>query len=279
MLSASGVMNLELDLDIEDGELIGIYGDSGAGKTTMLRILAGMEKPDNGHIIFNDETWNDSRKNIFLAPQKRKTGFVFQDYALFPNMTIRENIAFGVPAKNAEKGVDDLLELMDLSVLANSSIHKLSGGQRQRVALARALASEPKLFLLDEPLSALDEELRARLLYLIADTHKKNGITTIIVSHNLADIYAVCNRILLLKNGRIVSQSKNENASRINSDTTIAIPGRIISIQRSGDLSKLEIAYGANILKLELNDPGNLKTGDWIEVSSRILEPTIKKIE
>src|SRR5436853_611587 len=158
--TADGEMQLHVDCAFESGKFISIYGSSGAGKTSVLRMLAGFMKPDDGHITMNDSIWFDSHKHVTVRPQQRKIGFVFQDYALFPNMNVRENIAFAVNKKEAATIVDELLELTGLTTLASRAIQTLSGGQKQRVALARAIATRPSLLLLDEPLSAIDNTMR-----------------------------------------------------------------------------------------------------------------------
>jgi molybdate transport system ATP-binding protein len=162
MLTSEGNRLLKVDLEIANNELLCLFGHSGAGKTTLLRILAGLFTPDRGFISFNGEVWYDSVKKINLPPQKRNVGFMFQDYALFPNMTVRRNIEFAQKIRNAEE-VDSLLSHFGLEALQKQYPAKLSGGQKQRVALARALAAKPNLLLLDEPLSALDYEMRLNL--------------------------------------------------------------------------------------------------------------------
>ncbi|MEM7382390.1 MAG: ATP-binding cassette domain-containing protein, partial [Bacteroidota bacterium] len=149
--SAEGEMTLELDLQISEGHLVTIYGESGAGKTTTLRILSGLLKPDRGMIAVDGITWFDSEKEICLSPQQRNTGFVFQDYALFPNMTVLENLQFASKSKTDKIAIDRLLDLMELGALQHRKPDSLSGGQQQRVALARALVQRPKILLLDEP--------------------------------------------------------------------------------------------------------------------------------
>jgi len=150
----SGGFLLELEFEMEAEEFIVVLGPSGSGKTTLLRMLAGLEKPEEGSIEVKGEAWYDSKRGINLPPQKRDVGFVFQDYALFPNMSLFENIAFGMKKKDPHR-VMELLKLAGLEQLKDKKPSVLSGGQKQRVASLRALAKEPKLLLLDEPLSVL----------------------------------------------------------------------------------------------------------------------------
>ena len=154
--TAEGSLDAEFKLDIYEGEFLTLFGASGAGKTTLMRMISGLEKPQSGTIKVNGEVWFDSQKKIDLPPQKRKVGFVFQDYALFPTMSVKENLLFAVENEDQKKGVDMLIEMIELTSLSNRLPNSLSGGQKQRVALARALVRQPKILLLDEPLSALD---------------------------------------------------------------------------------------------------------------------------
>ena len=162
---------LAVNCEIEEASFISLYGPSGAGKTSMLRMLAGFLKPDEGKIEMNGEVWLDTGNKINIPPQKRAAGFVFQDYALFPNMNVEKNILFAMGKNASKKLVDELLELTALGGLRDKKIQMLSGGQQQRVALARALARQPKLLLLDEPLSAIDNEMRANLQQTLLSIH------------------------------------------------------------------------------------------------------------
>ena len=207
MLTSEGKTNLEIDTVISDNELLCLFGHSGAGKTTLLRILAGLTKPDKGRIVFNDTVWFDSEKKINLPPQERNVGYMFQDYALFPNMTVEKNISFGQKEKNKEE-VDKLLELFDLEILKNQHPEKLSGGQKQRVALARALAAKPNVLLLDEPLSALDFDMRLALQHEIRKAHELLNTVTIMVSHDLQEVFHLASSVITLKNGTVTNVGK-----------------------------------------------------------------------
>jgi molybdate transport system ATP-binding protein len=207
MLSAEGKTNLEVCTEIQHNELLCLFGHSGAGKTTLLRILAGLTKPDKGRIVFNDTVWFDSEKKINLPPQERNVGYMFQDYALFPNMTVEKNISFGQKEKNKEE-VDKLLELFDLEILKNQYPEKLSGGQKQRVALARALAAKPNVLLLDEPLSALDFDMRLALQHEIRKAHELLNTVTIMVSHDLQEVFHLASSVITLKNGTVTNVGK-----------------------------------------------------------------------
>ncbi|HEX3006988.1 MAG TPA: ATP-binding cassette domain-containing protein, partial [Bacteroidales bacterium] len=176
--TSGGRLTFKVKTSVTPGELVALFGPSGAGKTTLLRMLAGLTSPDWGEIRFGDDIWFDAAKGIFMPPQKRNIGFMFQDYALFPNMTVRENILYAQSAHDHRR-VDCLINSFGLGEFVNRRPSKLSGGQKQRVALARALAREPKLLLLDEPLSALDAGLRGSLQNEIRKTHLQFKTTTL----------------------------------------------------------------------------------------------------
>jgi len=203
MLTSEGKKTLEVNTEIETQELLCLFGHSGAGKTTLLRILAGLTKPDKGRIVFDDTVWFDSDKKINLPPQKRNVGFMFQDYALFPNMSVERNISFAQKEKDTAE-VEKLISLFDLQSLKKQKPDKLSGGQKQRVALARALAAKPTLLMLDEPLSALDWDMRTELQDEIIKAHLLLNTVTLLVSHDIQEVHKVASSVMMLKNGEVI---------------------------------------------------------------------------
>ncbi len=207
MLTSEGKCLLKVNLEVANNELLCLFGHSGAGKTTLLRILAGLFNPDRGYISFNGEVWYDSDKKINLPPQQRNVGYMFQDYALFPNMTVRRNIEFAQKIRNAEE-VDSLLSHFGLEALQKQYPAKLSGGQKQRVALARALAAKPNLLLLDEPLSALDYDMRLNLQDEILKAHKLLNSQTLLVSHDKEEVFKLADTVVLLRNGIVTKSGK-----------------------------------------------------------------------
>ena len=191
-----------LDLDVEQGELVALLGPSGCGKTTALRIVAGLDNPDAGQVLVG------GKSVTHLAPNKRNMGMVFQSYSLFPNLTAAENVAFGLTMRNETKNfrlsrAQELLEMVGLPKHAKRFPHQLSGGQQQRVALARALAFEPDVLLLDEPLSALDAQVRANLRDEIRALQIKTGTTTIFVTHDQEEAMAMSDRVAVMNAGKI----------------------------------------------------------------------------
>jgi len=212
---------------------LALLGASGCGKSMTLKCIAGIETPDEGQIIVNDKVLFDSKKKINLLPQDRKVGLLFQNYALFPNMTLEKNIAIAVPKSHHNKSevIKDIISSFSLEGLENNYPHQLSGGQQQRVALARMLVNEPKILMLDEPFSALDEHLRWQMEKELIDILKKHDGTTLYVSHNKDEVYRICDRIAVLNNGKIEEINYKEklfdNPSTIN--TAMLIGCRNIS--------------------------------------------------
>jgi len=193
----------DFSLDIERGEIIALLGASGCGKTTLLRCLAGFEIPDSGSISLEDETLTGPGQ--FIRPHERHVGLLFQDYALFPHLTVRQNIHLGHRKGEEVPEIEQLLDLVRLTGLSDRYPHQLSGGQQQRVALARALATGPKLMLLDEPFSSLDRLLRTEIRAETATLLRQLGLTTVVVTHDADDAVALADRIAVMDHGRLVA--------------------------------------------------------------------------
>lgn len=191
-----------VSFEVEDGSLVALLGPSGSGKSTLLRILAGLESSDSGSVWFDDEAATD------LHARQRGVGFVFQHYALFRHLTVAQNIGFGLSVRGVDKNViarkvKELLALTGLSGLDERFPSQLSGGQRQRVALARALAPEPKLLLLDEPFGAVDAKVREELRQWLRRLHDEVGVTSIFVTHDQEEAFAVADRVLVFHRGKV----------------------------------------------------------------------------
>lgn len=203
MWTSEGKKTLDLDLDIPQYSLTCVYGRSGTGKTTLLRILAGLTKPEKGFVSIGEHIVYDSKQKINMTPQKRCIGFMFQDYALFPNMNVERNILFGQNKKNRNKELaEQIINIFGLNELRKRHIGHLSGGQKQRVALARAIVSRPRILLLDEPLSSVDEEMKALLQGEILKIHKMFHLTTLVVSHDKREIARLATHILYIEQNK-----------------------------------------------------------------------------
>ena len=276
----NGRITLEVNTKIEEYTFLSIFGQSGAGKTTLLRILSGLDMPDSGKIIVDNEIWFDSDKKINIAPQKRKIGFVFQDYALFPHLNVYQNLCFGLENKKERYKVDEILNLMELNNLKHTKPNKLSGGQKQRVASARALVYKSKILLLDEPLSALDNDMRLILQDEIIRLHLYFKLTTILVSHDISEIFKLSSRILHLKNGKIINDG---NADSIFSNNNISskfnFSAKIIDIKQNGIIFIVKLLINNNIATITMdNDALQYKIGDEILVSTKAFNPIVFKI-
>lgn len=187
----------DVDLGVSDGEIVGILGPSGSGKSTLLRAIAGIIEPTSGAIYWDGE-------NITHVPtHKRRFGLMFQGYALFPHLTVGENVAFGLD-KGADRRVGEALAWVGMNGFSDRTVDDLSGGEKQRVALARTLAPRPRLVMLDEPLGALDRNLRGRLVTETRALLKDREATAVVVTHDAEEANAICDRLALLREGRIV---------------------------------------------------------------------------
>lgn len=255
--TGSGNMNLDLALEIKPGTFLTLYGKSGAGKTSVLRMIAGLFMPDTGKIISGNNTWLDTKNKINLPPQKRKVGLVFQDYALFPNMTVRENLEFALSKSDTKNTISELIEIIELGDLQNRRPKTLSGGQKQRVALARALVQRPEILMLDEPLSALDHEMRTKLQTYILNVHREFKLTTILVSHDIPEIVKLSDWVVNLEKGKVIQQGK---------------PAKMFSIEKEGELigvEKVGEEYLLNLLiqneSLSIRVPSAVFKSYWLK--------------
>src|SRR5689334_14420430 len=250
--TSQGTIKLDILFETAQGKLATLFGASGAGKTTILRILAGLTSPEKGEIIFDDEVWLDTKKNINIPPQKRKVGFVFQEYALFPNMTVKDNLFYALGKGQSKTIVEELMHVMDLEQLQYRKPDTLSGGQKQRVALARALVRKPKLLLLDEPLSALDTEMRLKLQDHILKLHKEFDLTTILVSHDFSEIYKMSDSIMMLEHGKIRSSGIPAEVLPDQNSKDISFIGEVVQIENNISPCIVSVAVGNNVIKSTL---------------------------
>jgi molybdate transport system ATP-binding protein len=269
---ASGEMHLNLHLDIEEGSFVAIAGQSGSGKTTLLRILAGLEEAE-GKIEVGEEVWLDEGRA--LAPQKRGIGYVFQDYALFSNMSVEQNLLF---VKRDKALANYLMRITELTELKERFPNSLSGGQKQRVALCRAMMNRPKILLMDEPLSALDPVMRTKLQHEILRLHKEFGTTIIMVSHEPSEIYRLASRVLMLALGRVVSDgTPKEVLLKTTGSQKFAFEGEVLEVIRVDVLYVAIISIGQQLVEVVIGkgEAENLKIGQRISVSTKAFSPNI----
>ena len=270
---SNGTMSLDVNLEIKKGEFLALSGVSGSGKTTLLRILAGLENAQ-GVLKVDDATWLD--KGYFLPSQKRQIGFVFQDYALFPNFTVLENLLYA----NKDKDLaTHLLKITELEELKNRLPQTLSGGQKQRVSLCRALMNRPKILLMDEPLSALDVNMRTKLQNEILTLHKEFNTTTIMVSHDPSEIYRLANRVVVLNNGQVIKDSTPKEALlKTKGSAKFSFEGELLDIIKVDVINVAIIAIGQQLVEVVIGneEAKNLKIGQSVNVSTKAFTPIIK---
>lgn len=282
LTAANGEMKLDIDIAIEQGKLVTIYGDSGAGKTSILRMIAGLLEAESGFISVNKKTWLDTNKGISLKPQQRKIGFVFQDYALFPNMTVKENLLFALEKKQDQQIVEDLIKMVELGDLQNRYPDKLSGGQKQRVALARAMVRKPEILMLDEPLSALDAKMRSKLQDYILKVHKQFNLTTLLISHEISEVIKMSDEIFILENGIITKSGKPVDVfTNKQVSGKFQFLGEIVQIKKEDIIYVVTILIGTNFVKIvaEETEIKTMKVGDKVMVASKAFNPLLRKIK
>ncbi len=272
---SNGVMNLDINLSLQNGEFVALSGVSGSGKTTLLRVLAGLEDAF-GEIIVDDEIWLNEK--IKKPIQKRDIGFVFQDYALFPNLSVIDNLLYVKKDKDLAK---QLLSLTDLYELKNRYPNSLSGGQKQRVSLCRALMKRPKILLMDEPLSALDPHMRLKLQDEILTLHKEFKTTTIMVSHDPSEMYKLASRVLVLKDGKIIDDGLPKDILlKTQGSQKFSFEGELLDIIKVDVINIAIVAIGQQIVEVVISniEAQNLIIGEKVNVSTKAFSPTIKKI-
>jgi molybdate transport system ATP-binding protein len=255
---SQGEMQLLVNTVVKQKEFVVLMGESGSGKTTLLRVLAGLEEA-SGTIEVGEAIWLSDSK--ILPPGQREIGFVFQDYALFDNMTVEGNLLFVNEDKILAK---ELLAMTGLTALAQRNVQALSGGQKQRVSLCRAMMQKPKLLLMDEPLSALDPVMRSKLQQEIKQLHERFGTTTIMVSHDVREVYALADRVWKMEQGKVVQDGTiDEIFSSHNSGRNV----EVLKLQNQ----KATVCVAGECLEVEVSE--NVKVGEYIEV---VLKPEVR---
>ncbi|MDH5598919.1 MAG: ATP-binding cassette domain-containing protein [Cyclobacteriaceae bacterium] len=279
--SENGVFHIDIKAELEKGDFVAIYGDSGAGKTSLLRMIAGLLVPDKGKISVGKEIWYQSDKKINMKTQLRRIGYVFQDYALFPNMTVYQNLRYALEKNQDDTIIKELMDIMELQELGDRKPDTLSGGQKQRVALARALVRNPEVLMLDEPLSALDSAMRYKLQNYLLKIHRQFNPTTFLVSHDIGEIYKLANKVVLLERGKVIAfGSPADVFSKKFVSAKFQFTGEIISINKEDVIYIVSVLIGNDVVKViadesEVND---FSLGDKVFVASKAFNPMIRKI-
>ena len=269
---SNGTMNLDINLDIKKGEFVALSGLSGSGKTTLLRILAGLETASGTIKIENDIWLNDK---FTLPSQKRDIGFVFQEYALFPNFTVMQNLLYVKKDKELAKY---LLEMTEMYELKDRHPHSLSGGQKQRVSLCRALMNRPKLLLMDEPLSALDPYMRTKLQNEIRTLHNEFETTTIMVSHDPSEMYRLASRVLVLDYGKIINDGLAKDILlKTKGSQKFSFEGELLDIIKVDVIKVAIISIASQLVEVVISneEAKDLKIGQKVSVSTKAFTPNI----
>lgn len=274
---------LDVTFQIPPGKVTALFGPSGAGKSSILRLISGLERADGGMIRKGEEVWYDGSKANNLPPQQRSVGLVFQDFALFPHLTVERNVAFGIKEKERLGEVKDLLQLAGLSGYEHHYPAQLSGGQKQRVALIRALARKPDILLLDEPLSALDWETRRQLQGDLKRIVKQFHVTTLYVTHDVTEVYKLADYVVVLESGRVVKQGTPEEifmGKRLS--TRIQVVGKVVNIESDPIMAAVTVMHEDQYFKTLIDTEEvhrlNLMVGDDVVIGAKSSDVIVFKV-
>ena len=277
-----GKKPLSVAVSLPENIITAVYGDSGAGKTTLLKIVAGLTKPEQGFIKVNDAVWLDTQNNINLSPQQRSIGFVFQDYALFPNMTVLQNLQYAGGKNRDDSFINHLINIVSLQPFLHAKPSQLSGGQQQRVALIRALVRKPGLLLLDEPLAALDVSLRHSLHAALRSLQQQLKFTALLVSHDAGEVYSLAKHIIHIEQGKVVFEGMPQQLFGAASlSSKLQLTGEVLCVVPNGVVYIVEVLVAANIIKITAmqDEAMNLNTGDKVLIYAKAFHVGMKKMK
>lgn len=234
--TAQGIMPMEVDFALPGNCILALTGPSGSGKTTLLKQIAGLATPECGRIVFGQNEWLDTQNGMHIPVQQRHIGFVFQDYALFPHMTVMQNLEFALTKNHNSALIGHLLETAGLSQLTHRKPHQLSGGQQQRVALVRALVREPELLLMDEPFAALDPAMRFQLQDLLLELRRERPFTVILVTHDMGEIFRLADHVAIMEAGKL-ARIGTPAALYLNTKNQkeLVIYGEVLALEKEGE--------------------------------------------
>ncbi|MHC4267785.1 MAG: ATP-binding cassette domain-containing protein [Planctomycetota bacterium] len=274
---------LDVSFDIPRGKITALFGPSGAGKSSILRLISGLELAEDGFITNRTESWFDKSKGINLHPQQRSVGFVFQDYALFPHMTVEKNVAYGIKEKCRRKEINNLIAIAGLTGYERYYPAQLSGGQKQRVSLMRAIARKPDILLLDEPFSALDWQTRVQLQEDVKNIIKQFNVTTLYVTHDVTEVYKLANNVIVLESGKEVKRGTPEEVflgKRLS--TRVQVTGKVVGIEHDSIMASVTVMHADQFFKTLIDTEElkslNLRVGDDVIVGVKSSDVILFKI-
>ncbi|UXX80861.1 ABC transporter ATP-binding protein [Reichenbachiella carrageenanivorans] len=245
-------IHIHVKAKLAQGKIYAIYGKSGVGKTSLLRMLAGLMKPDEGTINIGKDIWLNTSKSLDVKTNKRNVGFLSQEYSLFPNMSVLKNIRYGLSHPYDEELFTRIIEIADLHQLLDRRPASLSGGQQQRVALARAIVRKPNLLLLDEPLSALDSDMRVKLQEEILAMQRIIKTTVVFVSHHLPEVFKMADEVLILENGSITQRGTASQVFMNNTSTQLI--GEVLSDKNEKNNQTMTLLIDGQVVGITLKD-------------------------
>ncbi len=276
---------LDFQCDVDIG-IVGFYGASGAGKSTILNLIAGLARPSGGRIILNKRVLYDEQAEVHIPAEQRGVGYVFQDYRLFPHLSVKNNLRYGLPApnrKNDNISMNTVVEMLQLEPLLHKHVKQISGGQQQRVALGRALLTQPQLMLLDEPFAALDVPLRLQVIRYLRSINRQWGLPMIVVSHELKDLLRLTDLLVMVENGRASAHGsmhellmRRQAPALLKGELINRVEGEVVRTDTTGGLLVLRHTGGVELV-VEPNEDNEAMAGMHVQVEIRPEDVTLAR--